>query len=452
MSSAAKSRRDGFTATEHVPRELLALLQLSHRAREADSVEALGFVAVNESRQLFEYAQAALWRNGRITTVSGVPQVEANAPYVQWLTEVCGALSRENGATRVVAAENLPPVLAENWTEWLPAQALWLPLRHRDHLQGALLFATDATIPDFAVALANEIGSTYAHALAALAPHPTLRERVISALRPTRRRVAAVAALLVVALFPIRQTVLATAEVVPLEPFLVRAPLNGVIDKFLVRPNQPVDIGTPLFVMDVTALQARNDVARNAYDTALEEYRQSAQAAVTDDKSKLEVAVRRGELEERSVELQYAADQLRRVQVKADRDGVAVFADMNDWQGKAVVVGERILTLADPAVMALSIEFPASKSLDIKPGTPVTLYPNDSPLSSYEARVTQIAYQAERGRDGVLAYRLKAEFIAEQELPRIGSMGTAKLTGARVPLIYYALRRPLTAARQWFGW
>ena len=452
MSNSARIRQDAFTATAHVPRELLVLLQLSRRAREAENVAALGFVAVNESRQLFEYRQAALWLNGRIATVSGVPQVEYNAPYVQWLSEVCRALSRDSGAARRVTASNLPAVLAESWAEWLPAQALWLPLTHRGRVQGALLFAADATIPEFTLGLANEIGSAYAHALAALAPRKSVRERVIGALRPTRRRVAAAVALLVVALLPVRQTVPAAAEVVPLEPFLVRAPINGVIDKLLVRPNQPVDAGTPLFVMDITALQARNDVARNAYDTALEEYRQSAQAAVTDDKSKLEVAIRRGELEERSVELQYAADQLGRVQVKAERDGVAVFADVNDWQGKAVVVGERILTLADPAVVALSIAFPASNSLDIKVGTPVTLYPNDSPLAAYEARITQIAYQAEQGRDGILAYRLKAEFVEAKELPRIGSMGTAKLTGTRVPLVYYALRRPLTAARQWLGW
>jgi multidrug resistance efflux pump len=218
-----------------------------------------------------------------------------------------------------------------------------------------------------------------------------------------------------------------------------------------VLPNQLVKAGEPLFAMDVTALQTRNDVARTAYATALEEYRQSAQAAVMDDKSKLEVAVRRGELQQRSVELEYAANQLGRVQVKAERGGLAVFADVNDWQGKAVQLGERVLTLADPAKMALSIEFPASRSFDLKIGAPVTLYPNDSPMSDYEARITQISYHAEPGRDGVLAYRLKAEFTTNAQ-PRIGLMGTAKLTGDRVPLIYYALRRPLTALRQWLGW
>ncbi len=46
--------------------ELLALLQLARRAREATGAEALGFTMVNESRQLFAYRQAAFWLGGRL--------------------------------------------------------------------------------------------------------------------------------------------------------------------------------------------------------------------------------------------------------------------------------------------------------------------------------------------------------------------------------------------------
>lgn len=439
-------------ASPHVPRELLSLLQLGRRARAAEGVAALGFVLVNESHQLFEYRQAAFWLNGQIATVSGVPQVESNAPYVQWLSEVCKTLWQSGGSLRTVTAADIPDALAECWAEWLPACALWMPLVHAEQRHGALLIATEAPLPEGAMALAGEIAGVYAHALAAFQPRQRWRERVAAALRPTRNRCVVVAALLAVAVLPVRQSVLATAEVVPSEPFLVRAPLDGVIDRFLVQPNQAVTVGTALFAMDVTALQTRNEIARNAYDTALEEYRQSAQAAVTDDKSKLEVALRRGELAARAAELDYAANQLGRVQVKAERAGLAVFADVNDFQGKAVMLGERILTLANPSEVALAIDFPAREQLDLQVGTAVTLYPSDAPLASYQARVTQIAYHAEAARDGVLAYRLKAEFVAGEAVPRIGLMGTAKLTGKRVPLIYYALRRPLTALRQWLGW
>ena len=439
-------------ASAHVPRELLTLLQLGRRVRAAEDLAALRFILVNESRQLIDYRQAVLWQGGHVAAVSGVPQVESNAPYVQWVSEVCRELAKAGNAARALMATDVPATLAERWEEWLPAHALWLPLLHGEREQGALLLACEAPIAEHMLGLAAEIAGVYGHALSSFAPRPALRERARALLRPTRNQLVAVVALLAVAAFPVRQSVPAAAEVVPSEPFLVRAPLDGVIDEFLVQPNQLVAAGAPLFAMDVTALQTRNEIARNAYDTAVEEYRQSAQAAVTDDESRLQLALRRGELAARAAELEYASNQLVRVRVKAERAGLAVFADANDFQGKAVQLGERILTLADPSQVALSIEFPASEHLDLEVGMPVTLYPNDAPLASYPARITQIAYRAEPARDGVLAYRLKAQFTDGSERPRIGLMGIARLEGSRVPLIYYALRRPLTALRQWLGW
>ena len=72
-----------------------------------------------------------------------------------------------------------------------------------------------------------------------------------------RHRWRLLAVLAAVALFPIRLTVLAPAEVVPAEPFLVRSPLDGVIDHFDVRPNQTVAVGDKLFDLDTTTLRAK---------------------------------------------------------------------------------------------------------------------------------------------------------------------------------------------------
>ena len=237
----------------------------------------------------------------------------------------------------------------------------------------------------------------------------------------------------------------------PSEPFLVRAPLEGVIDHFHVRPNQAVAVGDPLFDLDTTTLRAHSKVAQKAYDVASEEYRQAAQRAVTDERSKLEMVQRRGELEEKALEKDYSQQQLDRVLVKATRAGVAVFADANDWQGKAVAVGERVMTLADPDRVELTVFLPVHDAMDLAVGSAVTLYPNGSAFRSYDATLKTIAYRAEPAHDGLLAYRLKARFEAGLA-PRIGLMGMAKLRAGRAPLLYVLLRRPIAAARQWLGW
>jgi multidrug resistance efflux pump len=435
---------------------LLVLLQLQRRARQAATPEALGFVAVNETLQLLPYRQAALWTEagaGQVAALSGVPQPEPTAPYVQWLTALSRHMVRTQAAAGGVDPAQLPEALRADWAHWLPLHALWLPLAREDGPpEGGLLLAREEAFQPHELALAQELAHAYGHALAAFRPGRSLAQRALAALRTGRARRRLVIAAAVACLFPVRLTVLAEAEVVPKDPFMVRAPLDGVIDRFDVQPNQPVAAGAPLFSLDTTALRARMEVARKAVDTAQEEYRQSAQLAVTSEKNRADMAVRQGELQQKSIELAYTAEQLARVQVKSERAGIAVFADTSDWVGKAVSAGERVLLVADPSQVELVAWLPAADVLPVKPGDTLTLYPQGAPLDSFEATITTMAYRAELTRDGFVAYRLKAAFAPGRKPPRIGQLGTARLHGAWAPLAYAALRRPLAVARRWIGW
>lgn len=434
---------------------LLGLLQLGRRAREADSVEALGFVIVNETLNVLPYRQAALWSDaglGGIVAVSGLPQVDPNAPYLQWLARLCRALAKAGG-TQPVDAASAPAGCGSDWAAWLPPHALWLPLTaHGDQAQGGLLLARDTPFNPHEQALLAELGGAYGHALAGFRPRERALARLKSVLRPGRLQRRVLAGLLVASLVPVRLSVLAPAEVTPRQPFLVRAPMDGVIGRFHVQPDQAVEAGAPLFDLDTAALQTRRAVAQRAHDTALEEYRQSAQLAVTDDKGRLKMGTVRGELEQRALELQYLSQQLERVQVKAERAGVAVFGDANDWQGKAVTIGEKVLLLADPAHVELVARMPAAEQILLQPGQAITLYPDASPTDAYEARVASVSYSAEATDQGVLAYRVRAEFAENGPLPRLGLRGTVRLSGRWVPFAYYALRRPIATLRQWTGW
>lgn len=433
---------------------LLGLLQLGQRVRAATDMQELGFVAVNETRAVLAYRQAALWLDGnasQVAAVSGVPQVDPGAPYVQWLTRLFRTLVPVP-VPRTVDAAMLPPLLAEEWGSWLPAQVLALPLPHPgDGPRGVLLLAREQPWRDEELALAGELGALLGHALFALRPRERLWRRGWSLLRRRKLWWRVALGLLVACAIPVRLSALAPAEVSPVDPFVVRAPLDGVIDQLKVVPNQPVQAGALLFDLDATTLRSRYASARKAYEAAEEEYRQSAQQAVTDDKSKLQMAERRGDLQQKSVDLAYTADQLARVQVKAARDGVAVFADVNDWTGKAVVVGEKVLVLADPAKVELTGYLPVGDQIALRAGADVTFYPKASPFTAYRARIDSVAYKAAPTDEGILAYRVKAHFVDGADRPRLGLMGTARLYAGRVPLIYYVLRRPLATLRQWLG-
>ena len=435
---------------------LLTLLQLARRARAAATPEELGFIAANETLQMLPYRQAVVWTEqglGRVAAVSGLPQPDPTAPYVQWVAKVCRHAMQAQWPAQAFDATALPAVLQGEWPQWWPQHALWLPLgRQGDAPDAALVLVREQAWPEAELALAKELADAYGHAFAAFKPRAGGWVRAGGWLHGSKARKRWLLAGLALSLLPMKLTVLASAEVTAKDPFFVRAPLDGVIDRFEVQPNQAVAAGTPLFSLDTTTLRARHEVARKAYATALEEYRQSAQAAVTDDKSRAEIALRRGKLQERSVELEFTAGQLDRIQVKADREGVAVFADANDWIGRAVAIGERILLIADPKKVELTAYLPAGDHVDVKAGDVLTLYPQGAPLAAHEARIVHVAYRAEPTAEGYLAYRIKAEFGPGQTPPRLGQMGTARLEAGWAPLIYIALRRPLVVLRQWLGW
>ncbi|HET8553238.1 MAG TPA: HlyD family efflux transporter periplasmic adaptor subunit [Rhodanobacteraceae bacterium] len=433
---------------------LIGLLQIGQRVRAAGNIEALGFVAVNETRSVLTYRQAALWLGGdarRVAALSSVPIVDAGTPYVQWVARLFRALSPLTEAKAVDVAA-LPPLVAEEWESWLPAHALAVPLPYPSGaVQGALLLAREQPWRDEEVGLARELGALLGHGLFALRPRERWWRQLRAGLR-TRKWWGRIAlGVLIVSVIPVHLSVLAPAEVSPVDPFVVRAPLNGVVERLDVRPNQPVAAGTLLFELDATTLRGRYASARKAYETALAEYRQSAQLAVTDDKSKLAMAERLGELKQKQVDMNYAADQLARVKVKAERAGVAVFADANDWTGKAVSVGEKVLVLADPDKVELTGYLPVDDQIALEPGADVTFYPKASPFSAWHGRIDSVAYKAALTEQGILAYRVKAHFDAGKTPPRLGQMGTARLYGHRVPLIYYVLRKPLATLRQWLG-
>jgi hypothetical protein len=434
------------------------LVQLGRRARRAAALTELGFIAVNETHALVPYRQAALWRRdakgaGRILALSGAPAIDRNAPFALWLERVLAALDRqaETAPVRAVGAADLPEDLREEWSDWLPARALWLPLPGRDGTPlGALFLARDPPWQDAEGRLLIELGDVYGHAWAALRGG---RRRNWSVLLRRDHRIQAAITVAVVGMMwlPVTQSALAPAEVVPLEPAVVRAPLEGVIDRIAVEPNQEVKAGQLLLTLDPTTVQNRLEVAKKALEVAEAEYRQAAQQSLFDDKSRLQLATLQGRLEQRRAEVAYVASLLERISVKADRAGIAVFEDPNDWTGRPVTIGERILTIADPGRAELELRLSVGDAISLEPGASVSFFLNVAPERSIPAVLRYASYEATPSPDGVLSYRLKASFADGAAPPRIGLKGTAKVYGRRVSLFYFLMRRPLAAMRQVLG-
>lgn len=432
------------------------LLGLGHRARHAANLDELAFLAVNDTHALTPYRQASLWlADGGVRCLSGVVQIEDNAPYVHWLARVCGHLQGKPHGP--VSLADLPETEVQEWAEWLPACALWLPFPG-----GGGLFAREEPWHDEEIGMLAEWFDTWQHAWQARQPRvswswPRARQAILDWLQPQagqewwqQRRVRVLGGTLALLLFPVRLTVLAPGELVPANPAVIRAPLDGVVAGFQVKPNDTVQANQPLFTFDSAVLASRHEVAAQALATAEAEYRQAAQQALSDTKSKALLALITGKIEEKRAEADYLRDQLQRAQVLAPIDGIALFDDPVEWTGKPVMTGERILRIAVPGDMEVEAWLGLGDAIPLELGAPVNLYLTAAPLSSISARIRYVAHEAIPRPDGSYAYRVRASL--EQPIDhRVGLKGTAKLHGRWVPLSYWVLRRPWATVRQFLG-
>lgn len=265
-------------------------------------------------------------------------------------------------------------------------------------------------------------------------------------------RCAAAAAVVGAMLIPIRQSVLAPAEVTAKNPFAVRAPLSGVVEEIVVKPNAPVKAGDLLVRMDSRDLRGQLEAARQTLSVAEAEYRQGQQQAFFDERSKMALGVLKRRRDQAEADAAFLAGELERTEIRADRSGVAVFSDPQEWLGRPVAVGERILMVADPRAVELEAEIPVGDAVALEKGAEVKFFLNASPTSPLEAQLIRVAYRASATADGTLAYKARAEFVpTDGDAPQLGLKGTAKFYGEETFLGLYLLRRPLATLRLWLG-
>lgn len=422
-------------------------LDLERQTRAARTPAQLSYSLVNDGQALFGFRHAALLIAGKVQAVTGVSAVEPNAPFVAFVEQAVAQSFKQGvlNQARVIAAEGVSESIRADWRSLSAGQVFWLPLiDHQGQVFGGLWLARDLPWTPAEQVLLSQLGDTYSHAWLALQPRKPWR------LRWTRKRqVALVALLLLGLLVPVRQSVLAPAEVVPLGGQVVAAPLDGVIAEFLVKPNQTVKNGDLLLRFESTSLKAQADVAQRALGVAEAELKANSQRSFADAESSSKIDLLAARVEQKRAERNYALELLKRSEVRAERDGIAVFADAERWLGKPVQTGERLMEIADPNQAELRIELAVGDAIALEPGAQVALFLDSDPLQRHLAWLERSAYEAQPTAAGQLAYRLDARFDATA--PRIGLRGTAKIFGDRAPLALYLLRRPLAGLRQSVG-
>lgn len=427
---------------------LRRLLAVERDFRRAETRAALMLAFANESARLCEARQAFVLRAGRggslqVECVSGLATVERHSPLLRWIEGRVSALPAEEASRPHLletARDPDPEAAAYPFRE-----AHWTPFPGRP--SGGLLLTREVAWTEAEAALAGRLAETAAHALRALGPDRRLRLAI-------DRRVAfgiGAAALCALAL-PVPLTVLAPATVTAERPFVIAAPIDGIVGDIAVAPNEAVAEGDAIVRYVDTAQRNALAVAERDVQVAEARLRQLTQGAYTDDKARRELGQARAELALKAAERDFARDTFARTVVRAERAGVAVYADRKEWFGKPVAAGQRILEIADPATVEIRIDLAVADAIALPPGARTRLFLDTDPLHPVEAEVTQVTPIARVTEAGVLAHRVTARIDpGDGAAPRLGAHGTAQIYGPRVPFCFYLLRRPLTWMRQRIG-
>lgn len=456
-----------------------ALSECLRQIRNATDIASVRFRTLNSTKPGLDFSQS-LWVefNGsdiRVKAASGVVAVDPSAPFIRWVCSVADHL-RQNNSRQIIALDprsDLPASLKSDWSNWSFPYVLWCPFPPAPgkevpcadcYPEGGLWIMRTAPWTEEDARKAEHIASTAAHAIAALAKPErsglpdmaTLLTRMRG--RKGRYGLAAALTALLIATFPVRHSALAPAEIIADEPTVVTAPIDGVVDRIHVKPNQSVKEGDILFTYDPKPLDNKVQLAEESYRIALSELKQATQGAFATPESKAQLASLQARAELERVRRDYAVDVRQRATVKATRPGIVLFEkEPQEWVGKPVQIGEKVAELAAPDRAKVRVWLPVADTRVMEDGAEVELFLDTRPLSPLHATLERASYRAEEHLTGQLAYRLTAtlkdpgtELSSAETAPRIGLQGTAKVYGPKTVLFMYVMHKPIAALRRFF--
>lgn len=429
--------------------------QLILEAGAAASRKELEFHILNRTVEVMPFDRAVLWDlQGRpsLLGVSGVGMVDKHSALARHWRELVDGIADKSSAAiftdagRADAAPPAPdaPPPADN--------CLWLPIKSEGRLVAGLLLERWGRTPwaEADVKISSPLASGYGSAWRPFLPRRGLGHFV-------RRRAplvaAAAAAVLIPALLFVRAPlrIVAPCEVVPNNPYLINAPMDGVIEEILVHPGQEVLPGDEVFVYAGETVAAEYDIARQQTNMARSDLERARAQALSNRQARAQVKILESRLRQEEVRLEAAEYRMSRLRVAAGKAGVALLGEPSEWRGRPVSTGEGVMLLVDPTDSKVRIWLPQDDRIDFDADSPVSILLNADSGRTRRADLKYVAAHAQSGPEGVYGFMAEADWRDHDAVVNIGLKGTAIIYGERVSLAYWLFRKPLAAARRFLG-
>jgi hypothetical protein len=430
--------------------EIERILVVEARAREVATLAELQYLIANEPLSIAGCDQIIVHvgpspASLKVACISSIVEVDHQAPLVRWLSQSIKE-SIDDGETNAPSPFTLDEY--SNETPYPFHHGILFPVKdHEGNWLGAVSFLSAQPLDKRSIQVAGQLTHTFSHSWGSFQK----RSGLWSKLFKKRNWILTMGAVALLGAIPVPLTVIAPAEIIPRDPVIVAAPADGVIEKVNGLSNQVIEKGTLLFSYNTVMLRNELEVSRRELQVAESRYLRSSQSAFSQSEGRRELAITKGEFEIARAKRDYALAQLARAEVFASHSGILLFSGAQEWEGRPVSTGERIMQIADPDKTEIMISLPAANSAILLDKPTARIFLDSDPLNPVTASITDTSYQAKQGKDGVLAFKIKA--MADEDLAtiRMGVRGTAQLMGNTVPLAYNLFRKPIAAIRQYIG-
>lgn len=434
--------------------------RLCLKAFNASDKDALTFIMLNDTVQAIRYDRAVLWdfatKKPRIAGISGQTVVNKDAKLTKQWEAVIATLKDVSIPQKLQEAS-----FTDNGAMWREYQkeanstAIWLPISSEEEpalglwLEGFSQRFQDDSIQETLKFLQQYLTPAYGAAWKRHYKKPLFHSAKMS---KEQAAIIAFAALAFLFLVRVPLRVVAPCEVVANEPYIVTAPLEGIIEKVDIKPGQEIKKGDALYAYDKRLPQRNLSASQKQVNILEEEVKRAKTLGLNDAKSLAEVTLLSLKLEKEQVNLGYVQWQTTQLEQKAPISGVIMMENPDEWRGKPVKVGEKIMSLNNPGNTKIKIWIPEDDNIVLDANKTIKIVLNINPAHSYEAHLDFVANESSLSDLHIPSFMAEAKWAgAPPEENKLGLQGTAILYGEKVSLFYYLIRKPLAAIRHKLG-
>ncbi len=442
--------------------QLNKLIEVQTQAYKLDSAQELAIFACNSPHQLHGYFQAISWQRNKfnnieIIAVSGVSIVEKNAPIVRFLIGLINKTLKSEKSNEPllfnIDALKKDRTLKEQWESFLPPFCQWLPYAKDNKAEAGLIIFHEEAVTESCQNLFIPLSQTFEYVWFQFPENRKKQFGLVA--RFTRSSLQKLAAFLIIALIlaiPVRESALAPASVVPTKPTIVSSSISGVIQDIHVQPNEFVTKGDLLVSLDADQMISDLDVAIKELASAKTEFLIASQRSFNQEDARAEVNLLQSKVDGAQLNVDRAQSLLDRSKIYAAQDGLAIYTDKFEFLGQSVMIGQRIMLLADVNEVEIDIYMPVGDTIDFKVDDEVLLFLNTDPTKPIKAKLRQTSYEPRSRENGDYAFHMKAQFDSSEYKGRIGWAGTAKVySSSKLSLFMYFFRRPISSVRRFLG-